>query len=66
MYYSSPLRRDRDKRRRDPKDRVLSNYHNFQIQTSRGSQRTPRGIPVSFRTRCNTHSRQFRTSNHVR
>jgi hypothetical protein len=66
MYHSTPLRRDHDKRRRDPKDRVLSNYHNFQIQASRGSQRTPRGILVSFRTRQKTHSCQFRASNHVR
>ena len=66
MYHSSPLRRDRDKYRRDLKDRVLSKYHNFQIQTFRGSQKTPRGISVSFRTRRKTRFRQIRTINHVR
>jgi hypothetical protein len=65
MYHISTLRREHDKLRLDPKDCALHNHHNFQIHIYRGSQRTPRGILVSFRTRQKTHSRQFLTSNHV-
>jgi hypothetical protein len=65
MYHISPLRRDHDKLRLNPKDRALHNHHNFQIHISRGSQRTPCVILVSFRTRRETHCHQFLTSNHV-